>query len=433
MSSENLDTSILVFLVSALTAVVVSFLCSLAEAVLLSLNPIRLETFARQGKKHASLWLSMKQNIDRPIAAILILNTIAHTGGATIAGGAFDDIYGDEWLWLFSVIFTFVILFGTEIIPKVLGVSYNERVASWIAPALRGSMTMLKPVIFLTEMVSSVFKNKDKKATEGQAFIEEEIKVMVERATQAGVFKEEEQDMVVRVFRLGDRRIGALMTPRKQIVRLDLDDAPEENWRKISASGHTYFPVYQENLDNVVGLLSVKDLWTQMLSGQAIDLKRALKRPLFVPESIPALKVLELFKQSGTHVAVVMDEYSSIQGLVTSHDILEAIVGDLPSLGKPTESSAVQREDGSWLLDGMLSVDEFKEIFALESLPDEEKGYYQTLAGFIIMLMERIPSEGDHFEWDGLRFEVMNMDGKRVDKVLVMRVVAQPTTSTEEE
>ena len=214
------------------------------------------------------------------------------------------------------------------------------------------------------------------------------------------------------------------MTPRTEIVWLDVDASPEEIRRTVTESVHSRFLVAQESLDNVLGVVHAKDLLARAFVGQPIDLMALAQQPLYVPESMRALHVLELFKQSGTHIALVVDEYGGIQGLVTPSDILEAIVGDIPSAEELREPQAVQREDGSWLLDGMLSVDEFKELFQLRALPGEEQGVYQTLAGFVIMHLGRIPSAADHFEWGGLRFEVVDMDGNRVDKVLVMPVAA---------
>jgi putative hemolysin len=247
---------------------------------------------------------------------------------------------------------------------------------------------------------------------------------LIQQGTDAGTFEEVEQDMVERVFRLGDRHVSALMTPRPEIVWLDLEDSREETQKQIIESVHSRFPVCQEGLDNVLGVVHVNDLLSRVLTGNPIDLVESLHQPLFIPESTRALKVLELFKQASTYIALVVDEYGVIQGLVTLNDILEAIIGDIPTIDSQEEPQAIQREDGSWLLDGMLSIDEFKEIFDIKEIPGEEKGNYHTLGGLVILHLGRIPTAADHFEWGGLRFEVMDMDGNRVDKVLVMPVVA---------
>jgi len=242
---------------------------------------------------------------------------------------------------------------------------------------------------------------------------------LVQKGTEAGVFEESEQDMVEAVFRLGDRSARSLMTPRIQIVWLDLDNSLEQIREKISESGHSRFPVSAGSLDQMKGVVQAKDLLANSLAGKPVDLKASIQQPLFVPRTISALQVLELFKQSGKHIALVVDEHGGVEGLLTHHDILEAIAGEMPFGGKTKEPMAVQRHDGSWLLDGMLPVDGFKEIFHLESLPGEKKDAYQTLGGFLFTQMGRVPSVSDHYEWSGLRFEIVDMDGKRIDKVLV--------------
>jgi putative hemolysin len=185
--------------------------------------------------------------------------------------------------------------------------------------------------------------------------------------------------------------------------------------------------VATESLDNVTGIVQAKDLLTAHLAGRPMDLKALVQQPLFVPRTISALALLESFRSSGQHIALVVDEYGGIEGLLTHHDILEAIAGDMPFGAKPIDPKAVQRHDGSWLLDGMLSIDEFKEIFHVESLPGEKRDAYQTLGGFIFTQMGRVPSVADHFEWNDLRFEVVDMDGKRIDKVLVTSVEKRET------
>jgi len=213
------------------------------------------------------------------------------------------------------------------------------------------------------------------------------------------------------------------MTPHPDIVWLDVNEPPAELRRKIIASAYSRFPVCRGDLDNLLGIVRTKDLLARALNDQPLDLLNCLRSPLFVPEGMPASKVLQLFRNSKTHIALVIDEYGSIQGLVTLKDLLEAIVGEItPGIAFDNEPEVVQREDGSWLVDGMLPIDEFKELFDLEMLPDEERSGYQTLGGFVMSQLGRIPQAGDHFEWQALHFEVMDMDERRVDKVLVARL-----------
>lgn len=318
-----------------------------------------------------------------------------------------------------------------ELVPKQLALNNAERIASAIAAPMRALSMIASPAVrllsFSTEVVLRVLSVRP---SAEPPFTEEEIKVLIGQGTEAGVFEKAEHDMVKRVFRLGDQRVDALMTPRREIVWLDLGDPPEEIRRKITESSYSRFPVGQESLDSALGVVHTKDLLVCGLAGQSLDLKATLRPPLFVPESVPASKALELFKTSRMRMALVVDEYGVIQGLITLNDLLEAIVGNIPSVDESPETPAVQRADGSWLLDGMLPVDKFKEIFGLGKLPEEERGYYQTLGGFVMMHMKHIPSPGQHFEWGGLRFEVLDMDLHRVDKVLVVPVRMGSPNST---
>jgi putative hemolysin len=288
---------------------------------------------------------------------------------------------------------------------------------------------LTSPLVRLLSISSNlVLRLLGAKPSDEPPVTEEEIKVMIEQGTQAGVFAEAEQDMVQAVFRLADRRVGTLMTPRTDVVWLDLDDTLEENQRKIFGSAHSRFPVAEGSLDHVVGVVLAKDLLSSCITGKTLDLREVLLSPMFVPESMPALHVLEQFRESRIHTALVIDEYGGFQGLVTLFDILESIVGEIPDAGDLADLEVTQREDGTWLVDGMLPVDELKEIFHLSTLPGEERGYYQTVGGFMMTFLGRIPVASDHFIWSDLRFEVVDMDGLRVDKILIV-----PQSAREEE
>jgi putative hemolysin len=237
--------------------------------------------------------------------------------------------------------------------------------------------------------------------------------------------------MVEAVLRLGDKSARWLMTPRTQIAWLDLEFTGEQIRQKIISSGHSCFPVGNGSLDKVTGVVLAKDLLAHNLAGNSLDLPSLMQQPLFVPRTLSALEVLDSFKTSGKHVALVVDEYGGIEGLLTHHDILEAITGDIPFGGTGHDPKAVQRHDGSWLLDGMLSVDEFKEIFHVANLPGEKRDAYQTLGGFVFTQMGRIPAVSDAFEWNDLRIEVVDMDGKRIDKVLVSSHLRENQSETD--
>jgi putative hemolysin len=242
---------------------------------------------------------------------------------------------------------------------------------------------------------------------------EEELHLLIDQGTQAGVFQEAEQDMVEGIFSLGDSRVYSLMTPRTELVWLDIADSIEEIREKIAECPYSRFPVRQDSLETIVGIVKSRDLLVESLSGKDIDLKTLLKPAFFIPETMFASRALELFKEKNTELLLVVDEFGGLQGLLTINDILEEIVGAMEF----EEPQVTQRQDGSWLLDGMLEVDEFKELFEFAALPHEDE--YETLSGFMMTSLGRVPQPSDNFEWSGFRFEVMDMDGRRVDKVLV--------------
>jgi putative hemolysin len=243
--------------------------------------------------------------------------------------------------------------------------------------------------------------------------------VFIDQGTQAGVFEEAEQDMVHGVFSLGDQRVYSLMTPRTEITWLDIKDNADDIRRKMSDTPFSRFPVCQGSLDTILGVVRARDILVPSLAAEPIKLRDLLTPALYVPESMFASQALEILKEKRAELMLVVDEFGGLQGLLTINDILEEIVGEI----ELDEPQATQRQDGSWLLDGMLEVDEFKEIFQLPDLPHEDE--YETLGGFVMMSLGRVPQTADHFEWKGLRFEVIDMDGRRVDKVLVTSLPAR--------
>jgi len=409
----------------------------MSEMAIVSVRKVRLQQMANAGSEKARVALELanapNQFLPTVQIGITLLAIVSGAFGETTISKRLEPLLNQVPFFapysnLIStvvaiLIITYLTLIIGELVPKRLALNNPEPIAAFCAIPLRMLSKIGAPEVGLlsysTDLILRILgivPSTDPQVTE------EEIKVLIEQGTEAGTFEEAEQDMVERVFRLGDRRVNALMTPRPDIVWLDLEDSPEENRQKMLDSAHSRFPVCQGGLDNVIGLIHVTDLLSRSLSGQSLDLTAQLRRPLFVPESTRGLKVLELFKQFSNHVALVVDEYGVIQGLVTLNDILVELVGDIPSVEDEDEPQAVQREDGSWLLDGMLPVEEFFELFKIEELSTEHKGSYHTMGGFVITNLGKIPTAADHFEWNGLRVEVVDMDGNRVDKVLVMPV-----------
>lgn len=315
---------------------------------------------------------------------------------------------------------TYLTLIFGELAPKRLALHSPERIAASVAAPMRALSTLAGPVVgLLGGSTDLVLRLLGARLAEEVPVTQEEIAVLIEQGQQAGVFEAAEQEIVESVFRLAERRVGSLMTPRPDIVWLDADDSPEQLRQVVVESSHARFPICRGALDDVIGIVAAKDVLAQAVPGESLDLAAMVSPPLLVPESMPALRLLEQFKQRGIHVALVMDEYGGLQGLVTSTDILEALVGDIPTPEELAEPPVLRREDGSWLIDGMLPVEELKELLNVGELPEERAGDYHTVAGLTLKVLGRVPTAGDHFAWSGHRFEVVDMDGNRIDKVLV--------------
>jgi putative hemolysin len=316
---------------------------------------------------------------------------------------------------------TYVSLIIGELVPKRLGLYSPEKIALAMAPPMRLFSKIASPVIkVLTVSTDSLLRSLSLigiRQPKAPPIGEEEIKVMIEQGTQAGTFEETEQGIIERVFRLNDQHVSSLMVPRSNVVWLDLSDTAQGLFTVLKDNNFTRFPVCEEGLDAIAGVVHVKDLLGSPTEDLPANIRRQMRPAIFIPKQMRALKVLELFKQSGMYLGIVIDEYGSIIGLVSLNDILQAIIGNISPLDGPEDPQITQREDGSWLMDGMLPIDRFKETTGAVKLPDEDK--FQTLGGFIMSQTGSVPSAGDHFEWDRLRIEVVDMDGNRVDKVLV--------------
>lgn len=417
--------------------ILVNGLLAMSELAIVASRKARLQQQADAGSSNARSALDILQKpgdfLSTVQVGITLVGVLAGVfGGATVAGvlkGWIERItvlapYSEEIaLALVVLMITYVSLIIGELVPKRLALNNPEKIALFFAPSMHRLSRILYPVVrFLSFSSEVVLRLLGVRSSVNSPVTAEEIKVMVEQGRQAGVFEQAEQTMVEGVFRLGDRLIGNLITPRTEIIWLDLDDPLEVNQRKIAESKHARFPVAKGSLDNVEGVVDTRDLLACHFAGKPLDLMGCMNPPVFVPTSSPALKVLDLFKQTYPHLVLVIDEFGGLQGLVTMTDILEAIVGEISEAGRTGEHEVLQREDGSWLVDGMLPIDEFKETLKIRGLPDENKGYYYTLGGFIMNQLGRIPRAGDHFQSGDYCYEVMDMDGFRVDKVLVSSV-----------
>jgi putative hemolysin len=426
--------SIAVEIIVILVLIMANGVFAMSEIAVVSARRARLQQRAEEGDRGAQVALQLADKPNRFLSTVQIgislIGVLAGAfGGATLAeefAVLVETVpalapYG-ETIGVIVVVLTityFSLVIG-ELAPKRYALTNAETIASRVAPLMRALSRIAAPIVallsFSTNLVLRIFAPR---LPEEAPVTEEEIRVMIQEGTEVGVFEPAEEEMVVHVFRLADRTVEELMTPRSEVIWLDLADPPEENRHRIATSTHSRLPVVRDHLDNIIGLVDAKDLLAQALDGEELDLESAVRPALFIPENAPVLNLLERFRETQSHAALVIDEYGGFNGLVTVNDILDAIVGDLPLPEEAAEPKVVRREDGSWLLDGLLPIDELQDLLDLDELPGRDRHLYRTLGGLVLTSLGRIPSTGDWFVWDKWRFEVMDMDGFRVDTVWV--------------
>lgn len=425
-------TEILFETVVILLLITVNGLLAMSELAIVSSRRVRLQQMAQDGNYGAEVALELAETPNRFLSTVQVGITLVGifagaVGGATIAQALAQLLvqipllvpYADA-ISLFLVVGTitlFTVVLG-ELVPKRVALHNTERIATIIARPMRALSIVTWPIVRLlglaTDAVLTVFRLEAEPKT---SLTEEEIRMLVEQGAQAGIIEEVEREMVESVFMLGDRPLEAIMTPRPEIVWLDVNAPQEEIRQIIKGSSHSRFPVCDGELDKPLGLVRAKDLLANCLSGERLTLGEVIQEPLFAPENAQALQVLERFRETGVHLAMLVDEYGGIEGLVTSFDILEAIVGDIPTMDEIDRPPIVQREDGTWLVDGLISMDDFRRAFDIGALPGE--GTYQTVGGFVVFMLGSLPAPGNYFGYGGYRFEVADMDGRRVDKVIL--------------
>lgn len=324
----------------------------------------------------------------------------------------------------FTIITALHIVLG-ELAPKSLALQRPEETSLFVIQPLELYLAIFRPAVHLLNNLGNlVLKLLGLHSGSGEELVHspEEIRLLIAASRQAGLLGEAEEDVVERVFRLGEQRISALMTPRVDIVWLDIEEPITKLQGTVITSVYSHFPVCQEEVDNVLGFVKAKEFLAAMVTKPLTltTLMTLLTPPLYVPEIMTAFNALETFRQSGSHIAVVVDEYGVMQGVITLNDVLEAIVGDIRTGDEPAEPQAIQGETGSWLIDGALPIEVFKDLFNLKELPKGEGTRYQTLAGFVLTYLGHIPTLPESFDWNDLHFEVVAMDRRRVSKVLVV-------------
>jgi putative hemolysin len=288
--------------------------------------------------------------------------------------------------------------------------------------------SLVHPIVrLLSTATEAVLKLLPSRGAESPPVTEEEIRVLMEQGAEAGVFEEHEHQLVSRIFRMDDLRVTSVMTPRTDVVYLNLEEPETALRERLADAPHSRFPVTRGDLDNVEGLVEVKALLGDLVLGRKLDLASRLVKPLYLPETLSVHEVLSAFKKHRQTAAFLVNEYGELQGLVTLHDVLEALVGDIGAEDEAGDEDLVKRADGSWLVDGGMSVERFRDALDIEQpLPEEDTGSYNTLGGFVMLQLGRVPKAADCFDWDGYRFEVVDMDRNRVDKLLVMQLPPAP-------
>lgn len=413
---------------------VINGIFSGSELAVVSARKVRLEQMVKRGSRRARLALDLANSPGDFLSSVQIGITLigilsGAVGGATLSTRLGDALSGVPLVAPYSgplsivmVVsgITYLSLVIGELVPKRIALNHPELIACSVAQPLQVLAAITSPIVkLLSTSTDQVLKLLGIQASEEPAITEEEIKVLIEQGTQVGTFEASEQEMVSRVFRLADRSIKALMTPRTEVIWLKIDAPWEDNRRQIEQTHCSHYPVADDSLDNCLGVLDLRGALAACLADGSIDLQPLLQPPLYIPGGLRALQVLKTFQTSSSHMALITDEYGGIEGVVTLNDLMEAIVGDLPALQDSDEPQILARKDGSWLLDGLLSIDQLKELLQLENLPHEGEQDYHTLGGLVVTSLGHIPQTGEHFEAVGFRFEIVDMDGIRVDKVLV--------------
>jgi len=431
-----------------LVLILINGFFSMSEMALVSARKVRLEQRAEDGDKGAQSALDLLKSSSNLLSAVQIGITLVGIftgalGGATLAEYLTAWLSTVTWLAPYAsgvsivvvvILTTYFSLVLGELIPKKIAMNNPEKIASRVSGFMKFLSKIMGPVVHLLASSTDLgLKLLGLSPSKEPPITEDEIKGLIEQGTLVGIFDEAEQDMMEGVFRLNDRSINAIMTPRTEIEWLDANDSPEQILKQVMASGHSRFPVAQASLDNVVGMLNAKDLLEKYLTNTPFNLLDLVSKPLLVPENTPAARMLEMVREAGVHEAMVIDEYGGLLGMATLFDILESIVGEIPSADNVEESEIVEREDGTFLLDGLLPIDELKEIMDVDELPEEDKVGFQTVGGFVMNQIGSIPNTGQHFHYLNFRFEVMDMDDRRVDKVLLSKYSTPKPLEADEE
>jgi putative hemolysin len=430
-----MDVALLIFLI------LLNALFAMSEMALTASRKARLQVMVEAGDSGAQAAMDLHENPTKFLSVVQVGITSIGILNGIVGDAAFSAPFA-HWLQqtfpiqaraaditataMVVVIITFLTIIFGELVPKRFGLMYPEKVARLVARPMEWLSLITRPFVKLlswcTEGTLSLFGIR---GGPDRSVTEEEIAASLEEGLDAGVIEAQEHQMVRNVFRLDDRQVGSMMIPRTEIVWLDVAATAQDVLRTISDEEHSRYPVCRGGLEDVLGVVSAQSLLQQVMQGDEVSLQDKLQPSVFVPETLSGMELLDHFRASSTQLVFVVDEYGEVQGMITVRDVLEAITGEFTTPADDN-SWAVQRDDGSWLFDGLIPVPELKDRLDLKELPEEDRGRYNTLAGMVMLLLGRLPRTADSVEWEGWRFEVVDLDGKRVDKVLAARLPELP-------
>jgi putative hemolysin len=406
---------------------------SLSEMALVAAKRARLQTAAEQGKAGAKSALALMEDPTILLSAIQICITLIGliTGiysAARFAGPLWNVFiewgmpveYAENTAYgAVVLVVTYVSLILGELMPKRVALLHAESLAIFVAPTMRLFATGMAPLVWLLRVtVNALLKMLPISSAPQAAVTEDDVRALVAEGTMAGVFLASERRLLEGVLALADRKVGSIMIPRQDVIWLDVEEPVEVLWQQAKESGHARFLVAREKFDNLLGMITLADLSEALHRGR-LDPDNDLEPPLHIPDSISVLQLLDQFQRSSTHLAVVTDEYGEIEGITTPIDILKAIAGELPELGSRERPESIQREDGSWLVDGHMPIEELQQRLARRDMGGRD---YHTVAGFVLARLGRIPKAGDTVTWRDLKIEIVDMDGVRIDKILLRKV-----------
>ena len=434
-----MDVALLLFLIF------LNALFAMSEMALTASRKARLQVMVEAGDSGAGHAMALHDDPTKFLSVVQIGITSISILNGIVGDAAFSAPFA-RWLHanfsigdraaeitataMVVITITFLTIIFGELVPKRIGIQYPEVVARFVARPMEWLSVIARPFVrLLSWCTEGSLRLLGIRGTPDRSVTEEEIAASLEEGLDAGVIEAQEHQMVRNVFRLDDRQVGSMMIPRAEIVWLEATATPEEVLKVIGEIEHTRYPVCRGGLDDVLGIVSAPALLQQAMQGRPLDLTENLQAPVFVPETLSGMELLEHFRVASAQIVFVVDEYGEVQGMITVRDVLEAITGEFTSHADE-DAWAIQREDGSWLFDGLIPTPELKDRLALKELPEEDRNLYNTLAGMIMLLLGRLPHTTDAVEWEGWRFEVVDLDGKRVDKVLAQAVAPVESTPT---